>query len=135
MEYIIIAIVVAGISFWAGGIYFRQDPPTLAPPKPFGLAAFEAHGLGVASDDALRVGVAIISFLGHPFTVVSEAKGAMSRAYEREAEDRRDVAENLKEIARLQEQNGGLSADAVKALARAKQLGDLIDQVNMISGS
>ena len=134
MEYVLFGIVIVA-AFVAGGVMLRPAPSAPSTPMPFGLKAFEAHGLAEASNDVIKAVVATISFLGHPFTVVEEAKDAMSRAQAREDYGRRQIAENMKEIAELQEANNSLDSDALASVARANQLVDLIQQVSSVAGS
>lgn len=128
-------VVVAVVAFFVGGVMLRPKSPAAPPPKPFGLRAFEAHGLAEASADVLKAVVAMISFLGHPFTVVAEAREEMTRAHAREARDRQDIARNMQEIADLKKENETLDNDATVARVRANEMDDLVNQVNLAVGA
>lgn len=130
-----IAVVVIAAACLVGSMMLRPKSPAPPPPKPFGLRAFEAHGLAEASADVLKAVVATISFLGHPFTVVDEANAEMARANAREARDRQNIAENLREIEDLRKLNEGYNTDALDARARASQMDALVEQVKSVVGA
>ena len=113
--------------------YLRAPAPVPAP-KPFGLSAFEAHGLNSASGDVLKAVVATISFLGHPFTVVAEAEEASARARARSAGALNQVDENLEAIRDLETENIELQSRAKGADARASELTALVTQVQSAVG-
>ena len=114
--------------------WFRKAPEVVVPTKPFGLFAYEAQGLGRASDDVLRAVVATISFLGHPFTVLEDAEKAKARVQREEAENRGEIADNLDEITNLQTANIKLETQAKAANARASALDVLVAQVSLVVG-
>jgi len=103
--------------------------------KPFGLEAFEAHGLGRASSDVLKAVVATISFLGHPFTVVEEAAEARVSAAANSTRTFAQIEDNLDEIRDLEARNISLEARARLADARASDLAALVAQVSSVVGS
>lgn len=107
--------------------YFRT-------PKPFGLYAFEIHGLNRASGDVLKAVVATISFLGHPFTVVVEARTAKASAMTTSADALLQVGDNLEAIRGLEALNLALKSEAEVADNRASKLDTLIAQVSSVVG-
>jgi hypothetical protein len=129
----LLLIVAAAVVAVVTDRYLRVQAP-VAPPKSFGLKAFEAHGLTSASGDVLKAVVATISFLGHPFTVVEEARAEKSSAAARSAEARDQVEENLQDIEALKNDNLALSSRAKDAEARASAMDVLVAQVSSVVG-
>ena len=102
--------------------------------KPFGLEAFEDHGLTSASGDVLKAVVATISFLGHPFTVLKDAADEKSMVQAREAESRATITENVQEVEALRAENVDLERRAQAANARASAMDALVAQVSSAVG-
>ena len=109
-------------------------PDKTVQPKPFGLEAFESHGLGRASNDVMTAVVATVTFLGHPFTVVEDAEEEMASAENRSAKSLSRVQKNLEEIRGLEAANAGLRDQAKWADARASAMQALVAQVNSVIG-
>lgn len=132
---IAIVLVVVVVAYLIVSALSKQAPPAPVPaPKPFGLEAFEAQGLQKASADVVKAVVATISFLGHPFVVAQEAVRASAQQRASEAMGRDQIAENLREITTLQEENIGLDIAAQRAGGRAAELDELVNFVNSVVG-
>jgi len=126
----VLLILAAAVAFVAG----RMRSDKTVQPKPFGLEAFESHGLGRASNDVMTAVVATVTFLGHPFTVVEDAEEEMASAENRSAKSLSRVQKNLEEIRGLEAANAGLRDQAKWADARASAMQALVAQVNSVIG-
>ena len=127
-----VVLVVVLVAVAIGVVRSLRSQP--AEPKPFGLDAFEAHGLGRASADVLKAVVATISFLGHPFTVVQEAEEARAELAARFDAALAQVEKNLEGIQNLEEDNKKLQFRAKMAYARSGELEALVAQVDSVVG-
>ncbi len=129
-------MLVLAMAALALGMYVfgRMRPDKVVEPKPFGLEAFESHGLGRANGDVMKAVVATVTFLGHPFTVVEEAKEEMSSADNQSAKSLARVQKNLEQIRGLEAANAGLRDQAKWSDARASAMEALVAQVNSVIG-